>query len=102
MKKIGITVLVLLLGFALAQTQKKVIAAGYACQTKSLFKTMYAIKDSKARDKKLAPNIKSGQCVTLKKNDAVMQTGTSFVDDLVKIKYSSKPNEYWTASEFLN
>jgi hypothetical protein len=102
MKKIGIMVLVLLLGFALAQTQKKVIAAGYACQTKSLFKTMYAIKDSKARDKKLAPNIKNTQCVILKKGDAVEQTGTSFVDDLVKIKYPNKLIGYWTASEFLN
>jgi hypothetical protein len=102
MKKIGIAVLVLLLGFALAQTQKKVIAAGYACQTKSLFKTMYAIKDSKARDKKLAPNIKNTQCVILKKGDAVEQTGTSFVDDLVKIKYPNKLIGYWTASEFLN
>jgi hypothetical protein len=102
MKKIGIAVLVLLLGFALAQTQKKVIAAGYACQTKSLFKTMYAIKDSKARDKKLSPNVKNGQCVNLKKGDAVEQTGTSFVDDLVKIKYQNKLTGYWTASEFLN
>ncbi len=102
MKKIGIAVLVLLSCVALAQTQKKVIASGYACQTKSIFKAMYALKDSKARDKKLAPNIKSGNCVNLKKGDAVTQTGTSFVDDLVKIKYSSKPNEYWTSSEFLN
>ncbi len=102
MKKIGIAILVLLSGFALAQTQKKVIAAGYACQTKSLFKTMYAIKDAKARDKKLAPNIKNGQCVKLKKDDAVMQTGTSFVDDLVKIQYPNKLTSFWTASEFLN
>jgi hypothetical protein len=102
MKNIGLAVLVLLSSIALAQTQKKVISAGYACQTKSLFKTMYAIKDGKARDKKLAPNIKNGQCVNLKKGDAVEQTGTSFVDDLVKIKYPNKLTGYWTASEFLN
>jgi hypothetical protein len=102
MKKIGIAVLVLLSCVALAQAQKKVISAGFACQTKSVFKTMYAIKDSKARASKLAPNIKSGQCINLKKDDAVTQTGTSFVDDLIKIKYSNKLKEYWTASEFLN
>ncbi len=102
MKNIGIAVLLLLFGIALAQTQKKVIAAGFACQTKSLFKTMYAIKDGKARDKKLAPNVKSAQCVILKKGDAVEQTGTSFVDDLVKIKYPNKLIAFWTASEFLN
>ena len=102
MKNIGIAVLVLLSGIALAQTQKKVIANGYACQTKTLFKTMYAIKDTKARDKKLAPNVKNGQCVNLKKGDAVNQTGTSFVDDLVKIQYPNKLSSYWTASEFLN
>jgi hypothetical protein len=102
MKNIGLAVLVLLSGFALAQTQKKVIAAGYACQTKSLFKTMYAIKDSKARDKKLAPNVKNTQCVILKKGDSVEQTGTSFVDDLVKIKYPNKLKEYWTTATFLN
>lgn len=102
MKKIGIAVLLLLSCMALAQTQKKVIVSGYACQTKSIFKAMYAIKDSKARDKKLAPNVKSGNCINLKKGDAVTQTGTSFVDDLVKVKYPNKLSEYWTASEFLN
>jgi hypothetical protein len=102
MKRIGIAVLVLLSGIVLAQTSKKVIAAGYACQTKIIFKAMYAIKDSKARGKKLAPNLKSGNCINLKKGDAVTQTGTSFVDDLVKVKYANKLTEYWTSSEFLN
>jgi hypothetical protein len=102
MKKIGIAVLVLLSCVALAQSQKKVIAVGFACQTKSLFKTIYAVTNAKARASKLATNLKSGQCINLKKGDSVTQTGTSFVDDLVKIRYSGKLKEYWTASEFLN
>ena len=102
MKKIGIAVLLLLSCVVLAQTQKKVVATGYACQTKSIFKMLYAMKDAKARDKKLAPNVKSGNCINLKKGDALTQTGTSFVDDLVKVKYANKLSEYWTSSEFLN
>ncbi len=102
MKRFGIAVLLLLSCVALAQTEKKVIAVGYACQTKSIFKMLYAMKDAKARASKLAPNLKSGNCVNLKKGDAVTQTGTSFVDDLVKVKYANKLTEYWTASEFLN
>jgi hypothetical protein len=102
MKKIGIAVLVLLSCVALAQAQKKVIAVGFACQTKSTFKAIIAVTDVKAQAKKLAPSLKDGQCISLKKGDSVVQTGTSFVDDLVKIKYANKLKEYWTASTFLN
>lgn len=102
MKKIGIAVLVLFSCVALAQAQKKVIAVGFACQTKSMFKTIYALTNAKAQASKLVANVKNAKCINLKKGDAVIQTGTSFVDDLVKIKYSSKPTEYWTSSEFLN
>ena len=102
MKRIGIAVLVLLWSVALAQTQKKVISAGFACQTKSTLKAIVAVTDPKAQGKKLAPNLKNGQCITLKKGDSVTQTGTSFVDDLVKIKYPNKLTEYWTTTTFLN
>jgi hypothetical protein len=102
MKIIGIAVLLLLSGIALAQTQKKVIAAGFACQTKSTLKAIVAVTDPKAQAKKLAPNLKNGQCISLKKGDSVVQTGTSFVDDLVKIKYANKLKEYWTTSTFLD
>jgi hypothetical protein len=102
MKKFGIALLLVVSCVALAQTQKKVIAAGYACQTKGTLKTLIGVTDVKALAKKLAPLVKNGQCINLKKGDAVSQTGTSFVDDLVKIKYATKATEYWTTANFLN
>jgi hypothetical protein len=102
MKKIGIAVLLLLSCVALAQTQKKVIAVGFACQTKAIFKMLFAMTDAKVQASKLAVNLKNAQCINLKKGDLVIQTGTSFVDDLVKIRYSNKLTGYWTATTFLN
>ena len=102
MKKFGMAILLLVSCVALAQTQKKVIAAGFACQTKSAFKALVAVKDAKAQAKQLAISVKSGQCINLKKGDSVEQTGTSFVDDLVKIRYVNKLTAYWTAATFLN
>lgn len=102
MKKL-IVIMALLLSFvSMAQTQKKVVTNGFACQTKSNLKSLIAVTDLKARATKLSAQVKNGQCINLKKGDAVMQTGTSFVDDLVKIKYASKPTEYWTTTNFLN
>ena len=102
MKKFGIALLVLVSCVALAQTQKKVIAAGFACQTKATLKSLVAVTDAKALAKKLAPLVKNAQCINLKKGDVVLQTGTSFIDDLVKIKYANKEGEYWTTANFLN
>ena len=102
MKKFGIALLLLVSCMASAQTQKKVIATGFACQTKTAFKALVAITDTKKQAKQLGVSIKSGQCINLKKGDSVSQTGTSFVDDLVKIKYANKETAYWTAATYLN
>lgn len=87
---------------AVAQVTHKVIQNGFACQTKSVLKTIVDLKGNAAAQKaELAKNLTSGQCINLKKGDVVLITGENFMSDLVKIRYPSKTKEYWTTADYV-
>lgn len=87
---------------AVAQKTHKIIQNGFACQSKSVLKTIVDLKgNATAQKAELAKNLKSGQCINLKKGDVVLIMGENFMTDLVKIRYPSKPTQYWTTAEYV-
>lgn len=102
MKKAIIVFLVCTLGLGMAAETRKVIQNGFACQSKSTLKAIVDLKaNAVAQKAELARNLTSGQCINLKKGDVVRVTGENFMLDLVKIRYPSKPQEYWTTADFV-
>jgi adenine deaminase len=102
MKKRFAVLLVCISGTVLAAETRKVVQNGFACQSKGTLKSIVDLKANAAAQKSaLTKELSSGQCINLKKGDSVTVTGENFMLDLVKIKYASKPTEYWTTAEFV-
>ncbi len=102
MNKMVAILLVGLLSVGVAAETRKVVKDGFACQSKGTLQTIVDLKANAAAQKaELGKNLPSGQCINIKKGDTVQVTGENFMLDLVKIKYPSKPKEYWTTADFV-
>ena len=102
MKKAIVVFFVCVFSLGMAAETRKVIRDGFACQSKSTLKAIVDLKAKAAAQKaELTKNLGGGQCINLKKGDLVQVTGENFMLDLVKIRYPSKPQEYWTTADFV-
>ena len=79
----------------------KVIKDGFGCQTKNTFKDLIKLDGKPALTAKLAPLLKSGECINLKKGTAVETTGENFMFDLVRVQIAGKGKDYWTSIKFV-
>ena len=97
---ISLTVSALVASVALA-SPAKVIKDGFGCQTKNTFKDLIKLDGKPALKGKLAPLLKSGECINLKKGTAVETTGENFMLDLVRVQINNKGKDYWTSIKFV-
>jgi hypothetical protein len=79
----------------------KVIKDGFGCQTKNTFKDLIKLDGKPALKVKLAPLLKSGECINLKKGTAVETTGENFMLNLVRVQVGGKGKDYWTSINFV-
>jgi hypothetical protein len=79
----------------------KVIKDGFGCQTKNIFKDLIKLEGKPSLKAKLAPLLKSGECVNLKKGTAVETTGENFMLNLVRVQIGGKGKDYWTSINFV-
>jgi hypothetical protein len=79
----------------------KVIKDGFGCQTKNTFKDLIKLEGKPSLKAKLAPLLKSGECINLKKGTAVETTGENFMLNLVRVQIGGKGKDYWTSINFV-
>jgi hypothetical protein len=79
----------------------KVIKDGFGCQTKNIFKDLIKLDGKPNLKAKLAPLLKSGECINLKKGTAVETTGENFMLNLVRVQIGGKGKDYWTSINFV-
>jgi hypothetical protein len=79
----------------------KVIKDGFGCQTKNTFRDLIKLDGKPTLKTKLAPLLKSGECINLKKGTAVETTGENFMLDLVRVQIGGKGKDYWTSIKFV-
>jgi hypothetical protein len=79
----------------------KVIKDGFGCQTKNIFRDLIKLDGKPALKAKLAPLLKTGECINLKKGTAVETTGENFMLDLVRVQIGGKGKDYWTSIKFV-